>query len=580
MNRKKQVSPGRILVETFLKPSNISCEKLAADIRVPVALVEAVTKGEEGVTADLALRLGRYFGNGPDFWLKLQMDHDLRTAGKKIRAELETIRPLGVVMPESSPAGGSDRKAEEQKKIRDAWLEKNRNYYTVREALEVLASADLAHPDNKIARAAVTVGDMEAVRKIDKAGFKRWCLPEVGQDAFCTPCLDVIEFLIENGYDVNTVYKDVRYKSTPLCLAAEHGFADVVEYLISVGADVHFRDNCGFTPLHFAASSRSLAIVKALVAAGADMDARTFPNRMRDVDPDAMSVLFYMARYGFLEGMQYLIRQGALLRHPKEARSLLHGVCKSTVLVSEAAYEFDELRETTEYLLDSGFDPFQLDRYGNSSVYYAASVNNVAALRGLVSRGVPLDRPNVCKYYGNQLLPLEIAARCQDSGEEQLIETLELISAHSIPLSRTHVLNCAVHAERRPRTQVCRRLLEKGCPVNDAWEPPENAFVRNRDYFSPLHAVTSCWNEKRAEIVSLLLAAGADVNQPDPEGWTPLANALDHPFGDIAEVIMLLHKAGADLNAKTDNGHTILQIAKSHRASPEVMELLKKLGAK
>ena len=578
MGKKTNGHPGQVLEGKFLKPMDLSRRKLAADIGVPVSRINSVIKGKAAITADLALRLGRYFGNGPEFWLKLQMDHDLRTAGEEIGNELEAIPQHGAEVQKSSPAENSGREAE-RKKIRDAWLEKNKDRYYVKNALDVLASADLNHPDDKIAGAAIAVGDMEAVRKIEKAGFNRWCIPEVGYYAFESPCSDIVEFLVGKGYDINTVYRNGKYTSTPLCLAVEHGFSDVVDYLISVGADVHFRDQHGFTPLHLAAPSRSLAIVKALVAAGSDINARTFPNRMRDVDPDAMSVLFYMARYGFLEGMQYLIRQGARLRHPKEAQSLLHGVCESCVLVSEAAYEFDELRETTEYLLDSGFDPFQLDWYGFSSVYYAASKNNVAALRGLVSRGVPLDRPNVCKYYGKQLLPLEIAACCQDSGEEQLIETLELISAHSLPFSRTHVLNCAVHAERRPRAQVCRRLLEKGCPVNDVWIPPDGAFVCNRKYYSPLHAVTSCWNEKRAEIVSVLLAAGADVNQHDPAGCTPLAYAVAHPSGDIVEVITLLHNAGADFNAKTSDGRTILQIAKSNMASPEVVDLLRNFGA-
>ena len=80
-----------------------------------------------------------------------------------------------------------------------------------------------------------------------------------------------------------------------------------------------------------------------------------------------------------------------------------------------------------------------------------------------------------------------------------------------------------------------------------------------------------------------LLAAGAEVDQKDPAGYTPLANVVEYPGGrkDLAEVITLLHEAGADFNAKTNTGLSILQICqRTCGRDPSVLELLKKLGAK
>ena len=570
MNRKKQISPGRILVETFLKPSNISCEKLAADIRVPVSRIEAVAKGEDGITADLALRLGRYFGNGPEFWLKLALD----AAAASIGAELDAIPQLA-----NAPSAAStkrepkarNRTPEEKKRLKE-WLEECKHsddlefQWEIKAALSILRGADLSHPSDELARAAVMVGNIDAIRKLAGSGYKRWCVRKIGWNAFRTPCVDVVGFIVEQGFDIeDTEEEQEKGSATPLCLAAQSGHADVVRYLLSVGADAKFVNTRGFTPLHFAAPSRSFETVKLLVEAGADVNAVI---KVRRNWRPATSVMEMMAENQFYEGLKYLAEHGASLRHPKQERSLLETACMSRIRT--------DARETADYLLDAGSDPDAAAANYSSAVEYASRFNNIGALHSLVAHGVSLDKSPIVSKKNDKLLPLEIAAR-SDSGEDLLLETLEFISEHSRPFAETHVLNCVLYSDLNPRARVCKYLLEKGCPVNTAWKRID---FGGRTYFSPLHAVTSSRNEQRAEIVSVLLAAGADVNQRDPAGWTPLANALDHPFGDIVEVITLLHNAGADLNAKTDNGRTILQIAKSNMASPEVMDLLKKLGAK
>jgi len=71
------VHPGEILLEEFLKPMNLSQNRLALDIRVPARRINEIVHGKRRVTADTALRLAKFFDMSPQFWLGLQMDYDL-----------------------------------------------------------------------------------------------------------------------------------------------------------------------------------------------------------------------------------------------------------------------------------------------------------------------------------------------------------------------------------------------------------------------------------------------------------------------------------------------------------------------
>lgn len=72
--------PGAVLREEFLEPLHISQNKLAIKIRVPATRIGDIVHGKRAVTPDTALRLARFFGNSPEFWLNLQQMHDLSKA--------------------------------------------------------------------------------------------------------------------------------------------------------------------------------------------------------------------------------------------------------------------------------------------------------------------------------------------------------------------------------------------------------------------------------------------------------------------------------------------------------------------
>src|ERR1044071_6896804 len=83
------ITPGEILDEEFLKPMGITQYRLAKAIAVPPRRINEIIKGERAITADTALRLGRYFQMSPQFWLNLQSHYDLETVQDRLGRRLE-----------------------------------------------------------------------------------------------------------------------------------------------------------------------------------------------------------------------------------------------------------------------------------------------------------------------------------------------------------------------------------------------------------------------------------------------------------------------------------------------------------
>lgn len=90
-------TPGEMLLEDFLRPMDISSEALASELGVPAARVDDVVAGRAAMTADLDLRLARFFGLSDGFWLNVQADHDLLEQRRALEGELARIQPLNRV---------------------------------------------------------------------------------------------------------------------------------------------------------------------------------------------------------------------------------------------------------------------------------------------------------------------------------------------------------------------------------------------------------------------------------------------------------------------------------------------------
>ncbi len=81
--------PGEMLREEFLVPLGITQNALALKIRVPATRIGDIIHGKRAITPDTALRLARFFGNSPEFWLNLQQMHDLSKARLELRKTIE-----------------------------------------------------------------------------------------------------------------------------------------------------------------------------------------------------------------------------------------------------------------------------------------------------------------------------------------------------------------------------------------------------------------------------------------------------------------------------------------------------------
>ena len=95
MKKMTPIHPGEVLLEEFLKPMGISQYKLAKDTSVSARRINEIVHGNRAISANTALRLARYFGTSPQFWLNLQSHYDLELerdkVGKKLNEEVLSL---------------------------------------------------------------------------------------------------------------------------------------------------------------------------------------------------------------------------------------------------------------------------------------------------------------------------------------------------------------------------------------------------------------------------------------------------------------------------------------------------------
>jgi len=96
MKKLKNIHPGEVLSEEFIKPLNISAYRISKETNIPQTRISEIITGKRKVTADTALRLSKYFGNSPQFWLGLQNDFDLEEERISLAKELLNIHEFSI----------------------------------------------------------------------------------------------------------------------------------------------------------------------------------------------------------------------------------------------------------------------------------------------------------------------------------------------------------------------------------------------------------------------------------------------------------------------------------------------------
>ena len=94
MSKLPPIHPGEVLMEDFIEPLGVTQHKVAVAIGVPPRRINEIVHGKRRITADTALRLGRYFGTTDLFWLNLQTHYDLEVERDHLGSKLDDIQPL------------------------------------------------------------------------------------------------------------------------------------------------------------------------------------------------------------------------------------------------------------------------------------------------------------------------------------------------------------------------------------------------------------------------------------------------------------------------------------------------------
>ncbi|MEZ2370582.1 HigA family addiction module antitoxin [Arthrobacter sp. RCC_34] len=96
IERLAPVHPGEVLLADFIEAFGITQNKLAVSIKVPPRRINEIVHGKRAITADTALRLARYFGTTPQFWLNLQIQYELDRVEDRVAGQIAEITPLQV----------------------------------------------------------------------------------------------------------------------------------------------------------------------------------------------------------------------------------------------------------------------------------------------------------------------------------------------------------------------------------------------------------------------------------------------------------------------------------------------------
>lgn len=339
---------------------------------------------------------------------------------------------------------------------------------------------------------------------------------------------EVIKTLIGARADVNAVDKSGR---TPLMFAAQADLAESVKMLLEAGAKAYInaKDERGETALIYAFNSfyystnhlvahPSLAIVKALIAAGANVN---------DVNGSGRTPLMLAAQRNSLDAVKILLAAGASIK-TKDNKG-------RTVLMYDPLYNYSPSVEVFKTLMAAGADVNAIDENGQTPLMSAAHSAPIEVIKMLLEAGAEVN------------------------AKDKLGRTALMFAFYS-SVGSSSTLN---------KTLVTKALIAAGANVND---------VNNDGGLTPLMCAVQ--QDAPLEIIKMLLEAGAKATISDKWGQTALIYAA-YKFNDSIlafndsrlEVVRLLIAAGG-INIKDNQGQTALMIAKKagHKAMVKLLE--------
>jgi ankyrin repeat protein len=332
--------------------------------------------------------------------------------------------------------------------------------------------------------------------------------------------VEIVKTLLNAGAEVNpkTWYDDI-----PLVFAAQKGQAEIVRALIDAGAN--FNLGFDFTPLYEAATEGHSEVVKILIEAGADVN---------QTDEDGHTALMAAAYEGHLEVVKLLVEAGADVNAwGQGATPLLRAATGGQQEVYDYLYPLvsEDIRKYGEKEIGKGVKRKErLQKKDVEDFIDAAMMGNIEAVKAAIEAGIDINAIG-------------------SNGETAL-----MYAAHYVHIP------------------VVQALIDAGAELDILSE--EDGLGEGKTAL--MHVAESFFaTGKRAEVVKMLVEAGANINLKGKEGHTALMCAAMAGYADSTQALI---EAGADLDAKDDNGNTAMMLAEGDR-HPKIVRLLKQAGA-
>ena len=360
--------------------------------------------------------------------------------------------------------------------------------------------------------------------------------------------IEVVQLLLSHGADVNP-----SYKMSPLHIASLNGHLEIGRCLLNHGASVNFQRDDGWTPLHSAVANGHLEVSRMLLEHNAEVDAWTV---------DGSTPLLYAMKNGELDLVRLLLNHGSdvcqhddhkntplhlavAYGHVEIVRMLLERGAKANVwndggCTPLLAASTEGSSKVMQLLLDHEAQVYVHDNYGNTPLHCAAGKGHLELVRILLEHKVEVNSQDE-----GGCTPLHVASR---EGRSDIVQLLLDHYAH-VHIQTNFGDTPLHHAAGNGHTEVTRILLERDAQVDS----------RNNNGSTALHAASE---GGYSDIVRLLLDYDAHLRVHDNSGNSPLHYAI--ASGDV-EVARLLLERDAEVNSRDDHDSTL---ALSENADP------------
>jgi ankyrin repeat protein len=434
---------------------------------------------------------------------------------------------------------------------------KTRNSTAALALLQKKVDPNIAEPDGTTAlHWAVRYDEATLVERLIKAGAKPDVANRYGVTPIALACESgsaaVVEQLLKAGVNPEATGP---LGETALHTCAHSGNADVAKALLARGAKVDAGDSWrGQTPLMWAAAQGHAAMVRVLVEAGADVNARstvvtwerqrTAEPRDKWLPPGGFTALLLAARAGCVDCVNVLAKAGANINEidPENHTALVLALMNG---------EFD----VAGALIDAGIDISIADNVGRTALYAAVDAHTM-----------PSSNRPAPKEADSTLSSIEIIQKLL-AGGANVNAALRAALPYRTKLDRggDGVLGAGttplLRAAKAGDTPVIKLLLEKGSNPKAATRNGVNGIMMAANVATREEDMTGRNKTQKdaIETITLLLAAGTDINGADNQGRSSVHGAA---LWGLTDVIKFLHKSGANLNAPDKRGYTALDYAR------------------